>query len=137
MAYWLMKSEPFKWSWSDLVKSGETNWQKPVRNYQARNNMKAMKKGDKAFYYHSNEGLEIVGVMEITGEYYPCPKDDSGKFVTVDVRPDKEMPIPVSLKQIKSIPDLNEMAFIKQVRLSVSPVREEEWNIISQLGGIK
>lgn len=136
MAYWLMKSEPYKWSWDDQVKIGENNWQKPVRNYQARNNMKAMKKGDHAFFYHSNEGLEIVGIMEITGEHYPCPADDTGKFVTVDVKADKALPNPVSLKEIKSVPDLQEMAFVRQVRLSVSPVTDEEWDIITQMGGL-
>jgi predicted RNA-binding protein with PUA-like domain len=128
-----MKTEPYKWSWTQQIEAGETRWMKPVRNYQARNNLKEMKVGDKAFFYHSNEGLEIVGVLEITKEHYPDPLDETGKFVTVDVKPFKPLESPVSLKKIKSIPDLENMAFIKQVRLSVSPVREEEWDIINQL----
>jgi predicted RNA-binding protein with PUA-like domain len=106
---------------------------KTVRNYQARNNLKEMKKGDQAFFYHSNEGLEIVGVLEVTKEHYPDPLDETGKFVTVDVKPLKPLKSPVTLKTIKSIPDLENMAFIRQVRLSVSPVREDEWDIINQL----
>jgi predicted RNA-binding protein with PUA-like domain len=131
MAYWLMKSEPYKWSWDQQCEAGETRWMKPVRNYQARNNMKAMKKGDRAFFYHSNEGKEIVGILEITKESYPDPLDETGKFVTVDVRPVQPLNNPVPLKQIKSEPGLESMAFIRQVRLSVSPVTEEEWRIIS------
>jgi predicted RNA-binding protein with PUA-like domain len=114
--------------------AGETRWMKPVRNYQARNNLKEMKKGDQAFFYHSNEGLEIVGVLEITKEHYPDPLDDTGKFVTVDVKPVKPLEHPVTLKKIKSLPDLENMAFVRQVRLSVSPVTSEEWSIINQLG---
>ena len=133
MTYWLMKSEPYKWSWEQQVEAGETRWMKPVRNYQARNNLKEMKKCDQAFFYHSNEGLEIVGVLEVTKEHYPDPLDETGKFVTVDVKPLKPLKSPVTLKTIKSIPDLENMAFIRQVRLSVSPVREDEWDIINQL----
>lgn len=133
MNYWLVKSEPYKWSWSQQMEAGETRWMKPVRNYQARNNLKKMNVGDQAFFYHSNEGLEIVGILEITKEHYPDPLDDTGKFVTVDVKPLKPLEQPVTLKKIKSVPDLENMAFVRQVRLSVSPVTQEEWSIINQL----
>ena len=136
MAYWLLKSEPYKFSWDDQIAKGEGRWEKRVRNYQARNNMKAMQIGDQAFFYHSNEGKEIVGIVEITKEHYPDPDDESGKFVTMDVKPIKPMKTPVTLKQMKAIPDLEEMRLIKQVRLSVCPITAEEWNIVCQLGGV-
>lgn len=139
MAKWLLKSEPFKFSWDEQVEKGEGRWEKRVRNYQARNNLRAMKQGDEAFFYHSNEGREIVGIVEITREAYTDPdpmKNEDGKFVTVDVKPVKPMKTPVSLKQMKDIPDLSEMRLIKQVRLSVCPVTDEEWDIITQLGGL-
>lgn len=136
MTYWLVKSEPYKFSWDQQVAKGNGRWEKRVRNYQARNNLKAMKLGDQAFFYHSNEGKEIVGILEITGEHYPDPDDDTGKFVTVDVKPVKPLAKPVTLKQMKAIPDLANMQLIKQVRLSVCPVREEEWDIVTQLGGV-
>ncbi len=135
MAYWLLKSEPYKFSWDEQVAKGEGRWEKRVRNYQARNNLKAMKVSDQAFFYHSNEGKEIVGIVEITGEHYPDPDDETGKFVTVDVAPLKPLKTPVTLTQMKAIPDLANLQLIKQVRLSVCPIREEEWDIITQLGG--
>ena len=136
MAYWLVKSEPYKWSWDQQCEAGETRWMKPVRNYQARNNLKEMKKGDQAFFYHSNEGLEVVGILDITGEHYPDPLDETGKFVTVDVKPAKALDAPVSLKAIKQTPDLENMAFVRQVRLSVSPVTDQEWETICAMGGL-
>lgn len=135
MQTWLVKTEPYKWSWNQQLEAGETRWMKDVRNYQARNNLKAMKKGDQAFFYHSNEGKEIVGILEITGEHYPCPNDETGKFVTVDVKPIASFKNPVTLAQMKAIPDLENMKLIRQVRLSVSPVTPQEWDIITQLGG--
>ncbi len=135
MAKWLVKSEPYKFSWEQQVEKGEGRWEKRVRNYQARNNLSAMKIGDRAFFYHSNEGKEIVGILEITGQAYPDPDDETGKFVTVDVKPVKPLLTPVTLKQIKAIPDLSTMQLIRQVRLSVAPVTEEEWEIVMQLGG--
>ncbi len=135
MAYWLLKSEPYKFSWDEQVAKGEGRWEKRVRNYQARNNLKAMKVGDQAFFYHSNEGKEIVGIVEITGEHYPDPDDETRKFVTVDVAPLKPLKTPVTLTQMKAIPDLANLQLIKQVRLSVCPIRDEEWDIITQLGG--
>lgn len=136
MKYWLVKSEPYKWSWDQQVEKGECNWKKPVRNYQARNNLKAMKKGDQAFFYHSNEGKEIVGILDITGEHYPDPTDDTGKFVTVDVNPKTGMKHAVTLKEIKSDPRLENMSFVRQSRLSVSPVTKKEWDIILKMGGL-
>lgn len=136
MSYWTVKSEPYKWSWDQQCEVGETRWMKPVRNYQARNNLKAMKKGDKAFFYHSNKGMEIVGILDITGENYPDPLDETGKFVTVTVKPDKALKTPVTLAQIKVNPALQDIALVRQSRLSVMPVTDEEWNIIIQMGGI-
>jgi predicted RNA-binding protein with PUA-like domain len=129
MAYWLLKSEPDAFSWDQLVKDKTTSWT-GVRNYTARNNLKAMKKGDQGFFYHSNEGLEIVGVAEVTRTFYPDPTDKTGKFVTIDVKPVKPLKTPVSLKTIKADKVLRDMVFAKQGRLSVSPVTAEEWNRI-------
>ncbi len=136
MAKWLLKSEPYKFSWDQQVEKGCGRWEKRVRNYQARNNLQAMTPGDQAFFYHSNEGKEIVGVLEVTGAAYPDPDDETGKFVTVDVKPLYSLQTAVTLKQMKAIPDLANMQLIRQVRLSVAPVTKEEWDIISQLGGI-
>lgn len=135
MAYWLIKSEPFKWSWDDQVKKGTEHWD-GVRNYQASNNMKAMKIGDQCFFYHSNEGKEIVGIVEVVKEYYPDHTDESGRFGMVDVKTVKPVPTPVTLKQIKSTPDLEDMALVRQSRLSVCPVRDGEWDIICKMGGL-
>ncbi|MBX2833693.1 MAG: EVE domain-containing protein [Micavibrio sp.] len=135
MNYWLIKSEPFKWSWDQQVEKGIEHWD-GVRNYQASNNMKAMKKGDRAFFYHSNKGLEIVGIVEVCKEYYPDHTDEKGRFGMVDFKAIKPVPDPVSLKTIKAHPDLQDMALVRQSRLSVSPVRGEEWEIICALGGV-
>ncbi|MBY0427724.1 MAG: EVE domain-containing protein [Alphaproteobacteria bacterium] len=132
MAYWLMKSEPDAYPWEKLVKDGKGNWD-GVRNYQAANNMKAMKKGDLAFFYHSNIGMEIVGIMEITKEAHPDPSDEKNRFVMVSVKPVKALKKFVTLKDIKADKILNEMALVKQSRLSVSPVTEIEWNRILEL----
>ena len=133
MAYWLMKSEPYKFSWDDQCKKGDGRWEKRVRNYQARNNMQAMEIGDGVFFYHSNEGKEIVGALEVTGTAYPDEDDPTGKFVTVNVKPVKSFDKAVTLKDIKAHPVLQNMTLVKQVRLSVAPVTEEEWNIIHDL----
>lgn len=129
MAYWLMKSEPNAYPWEKLVKDGKGNWD-GVRNYQAANNMKAMKKGDLAFFYHSNIGMEIVGIMEVTKEFHPDPSDETGRFVMVSVKPVKALKKPVTLKDIKADAILKEMALVKQSRLSVSPVTEKQWKRI-------
>ncbi|MDR3518912.1 MAG: EVE domain-containing protein [Azospirillaceae bacterium] len=135
MAYWLVKSEPVKYSWDHMVEDGVTFWN-GVRNHQASNNLKAMRLGDRAFFYHSNEGLAIVGIVEIVREYYPDPSDDTARFGMVDVRALEAMPAPVTLKMIKSHPALSEMALVRQSRLSVSPVNEHQWLEICRLGGL-
>lgn len=132
MAYWLMKSEPDAYPWEKLVKDGKGNWD-GVRNYQAANNLKAMKKGDLAFFYHSNEGLEIVGIMEITKEAHPDPSDEKNRFVMVSVKPVKALKQFVTLKDIKADTILNDMALVKQSRLSVSPVTEKQWKRVLEL----
>lgn len=134
MAYWLLKSEPVKYPWSQMVKDGRTHWD-GVRNHQASNNLKAMKIGDLAFFYHSNEGLEIVGVVEIVGEYYPDPTDASGRFGMVDVAPVMPLTQSVALKTIKADPVLQNMALVRQSRLSVCPVTADEWARVLALAG--
>lgn len=133
--YWLVKSEPFKWSWEQHVEKGVEHWD-GVRNYQASNNMKAMKIGDQAFFYHSNKGLEIVGIVEVVKEYYPDHTDETGRFGMVDFKAIKSVPNPVTLKQIKATPALQDMALVKQSRLSVCPVRKAEWDLICKMGGV-
>lgn len=135
MQYWLVKSEPFKWSWEQHVKKGVQGWD-GVRNYQASNNMKAMKIGDQAFFYHSNEGKEIVGIVEVVKLYYPDPTDESGKFGMVDFKAIKPLKSPVTLATIKETPELKDMALLKQSRLSVSPVSAAEWKYILKMGGL-
>lgn len=135
MAYWLLKSEPFKYSWDRMAADGRTHWD-GVRNYQASNNLKAMEVGDRAFFYHSNEGLEIVGIVEIVRTYYPDPSDESGRFGMVDVAPVMPVKTPVTLKQIKADPLLQSMALVRQSRLSVCPVSEEEWARVCDLAGV-
>jgi len=132
MAHWLVKSEPFKWSWDMHVKKGVQGWD-GVRNYQASNNMKAMKIGDLAFFYHSNEGKEIVGIVEVAKEYHPDPTDETGRFGMVAFKALKPLKNPVTLAQIKEDPKLKNMALLKQSRLSVSPVTKDEWNYILKL----
>lgn len=132
MPYWLVKSEPSTYSWDKMVKDGTTFWS-GVRNYQAANNMKAMKKGDKVFFYHSNEGKEIVGIVEVAKEYYPDHTDKDGKFGMVDLKAVKKLNAPVTLATMKSTPALKSMALIRQSRLSVTPVTKEEWETINKL----
>ncbi|MER3464144.1 MAG: EVE domain-containing protein, partial [Chitinophagaceae bacterium] len=125
MAYWLVKSEPFKYSWDQFVKDGQTFWD-GVRNYAARNNLKAMKKGDELFFYHSNEGLEIVGIAKVVKEAYQDPTTEEDAWVVVDIKPVKKLKHPVSLQQIKTDERLKNMALIRLGRLSVQPVTDEE-----------
>ncbi len=132
MNYWLIKSEPYKYSWQDLEKDGSTYWD-GVKNYQARNNLKAMKVGDKALYYHSNEGKEIVGVTEIIKEHYQDPTTDDTRWVAVDVKPIEKFKVPVTLKDIKADPNLAEMVLLKQQRLSVAPVEQKEYEHILKM----
>ncbi|MFC4291025.1 EVE domain-containing protein [Sphingorhabdus arenilitoris] len=124
--YWLMKSEPDEYGWDDLTRDGETKWS-GVRNFAAAKNMRAMEKGDLAFFYHSRTGLAVVGIMEITRSHYPDPSADNDKFVLVDVRPVKALVRPVPLQEIKANPKLSDMALVKQSRLSVSPVSAAQW----------
>ena len=136
MAYWLLKSEPFKYSWDQLVKDKKTHWD-GVRNYLARNHLKTMKKGDKIFFYHSNEGLEIVGIAKVVKEYYQDPTTPELAWVVVDIVPVKKLKKAVTLTQVKAEKDLQEMSLIKSMRLSVQKVREQEWKIILQMAGEK
>jgi len=132
MAYWLIKSEPFKYSWEQFEKDKKTFWD-GVRNYAARNNLKAMKKGDLAFFYHSNEGLAIVGIAKVVKEHYQDPTTEDPNWVAVDFSPVKKLNKPVTLAQIKNDPRLSEMALVRLGRLSVQPVTEKEWKIICDL----
>lgn len=134
MQYWLMKSEPDAFSFDDLVRQQKGEWD-GVRNHLAQRHMKDMKKGDLALFYHSNIGLQVVGVMEIVEEAAPDSTDDTGKWIAVHVAPVGPMKRPVTLKQIKADPALAEMAMIRQSRLSVSPVREAEFARICEMGG--
>ena len=133
MNFWLVKSEPFKYSWDDLVKDGRTYWD-GVRNYQARNNLRAMKNEDLVLYYHSNKGLEIVGVAKVVRESYQDPTTNDDRWVVVDLEPVCALNCPVSLSQIKSNKQLKDIALIKQSRLSVMPVTKTEYDIIIKEG---
>lgn len=137
MRYWLFKSEPSTWSWEQQVKAGAkgTHWN-GVRNHLAKQQMMAMKKGDLGFFYHSNEGKEIVGIVEVIREYYPDDSDPTGKFVMVDVKAVKPMPNPVTLADVKAEPKLAQMSLVTSMRLSVQPVTAQEWALVSKMGGI-
>lgn len=136
MNYWLMKSEPGSWSWEEQLKVDKEGWD-GVRNYQAANNMKAMKTGDQAFFYHSVKEKSIVGIVEIVDEYHPDPTDKSERFGMVSVRAVETVPNPVSLADIKSDPRLSELSLLKQSRLSVMPIDAKSWKIICGMGGVK
>lgn len=136
MSYWLVKSEPFKYSWDQFVKDGQTFWD-GVRNYAARNNLKAMKKGDEVLFYHSNEGLEIVGIAKVVKEHYQDPTTDEEAWVVVDLKPKKKLKKPVSLQDVKLDKRLANMDLIRLGRLSVQSVKEEEWKIIMEMAGEK
>lgn len=134
MNHWLVKSEPSAYAWAQMAKDKKTAWT-GVRNHQAANNMKAMRAGDTCFFYHSNEGKEIVGIVKVVKTYHPDPTDAAGKFGMVEVEAVRALKTPVSLADIKGHPDLKNMAFVKQSRLSVSPVTAEEWKTVCALGG--
>ncbi len=136
MAHWLVKSEPSKYSWEQFVQDKQTSWD-GVRNYTARNNLKAMKKGDEVFFYHSNEGLEIVGIAKVVKEAYQDPTTDDANWVVIDLKPVKKLKKPVSLVAIKAEKRLADIALVRLGRLSVSPVTDEEWNIILEMAGMK
>ncbi len=134
MSYWLIKTEPQVWSWEDQVRKGVTFWD-GVRNYQASNNLKAMKVGDLALFYHSGDERQIMGVVEVVKPYYPDPSDSSGRFGMVDVKAIKSFARPVSLKEIKEDQRLHHLSLIRQSRLSVMPIDEKSWNILTDRGG--
>lgn len=131
--YWLVKSEPFKYSWDDFTKDGSTYWD-GVRNYQARNNLKAMRQSDLVLYYHSNEGLAVVGTAKVVKEFYQDPTTDDERWVVVDLEPVQAFENPVTLADIKADERLQEMALIRQSRLSVMPVSQEEFDVIVAKG---
>jgi len=137
MAHWLVKSEPSVWSWEQQVSAGAkgTHWN-GVRNHLAKQQMMAMKLGEQAFFYHSNEGKEIVGVVEVIKLFYPDPSDESGKFGMVDFKAVKPLKKPVTLAQVKATPSLKNMSLVTSMRLSVQPVTAEEWKIICKMGGV-
>ncbi len=138
MAHWLMKSEPGSWSWDEQVKAGAkgTSWD-GVRNHQAKANLMKMKKGDRAFFYHSGEEKAVVGIVEIVGEHHPDQSDKTGKFVAVDAKFVAPMKTPVSLTMCKAEKALAKMVLLNNSRLSVQPVTAKEWDIVCKLGGVK
>lgn len=138
MAHWLMKSEPGTWSWDDQVKAGAkgTSWD-GVRNHQAKANLMKMKKGDRAFFYHSGEEKAVVGIVEITGEHHPDASDKTGKFVAVDVKAVTPVKTPVTLAMCKAEKSLTKMVLLNNSRLSVQPVTDREWGFVCKLGGLK
>ena len=136
MAYWLVKSEPSAYSWDQFVKDKQTFWN-GVRNYAARNNLKAMQKGDEILYYHSNEGLEIVGIAKVIKEAYQDPTTDEVAWVVVDLKPVRKLKKPVSLQQMKGDKRLQNMDLIRLGRLSVQTVKDDEWKVVMELAGEK
>lgn len=137
MRYWLFKSEPDAFSWDQQKAKGDAGeeWD-GIRNYQARNNMREMKVGDRGFFYHSNQGLEIVGIVEVSAESAPDSTTDDERWDCVHVRALADMPKPVTLKDVKATESLSEMSLVKSMRLSVQPVRKEEWDIVCRMGGL-
>ncbi len=136
MAYWLFKSEPGAWSWDDQVRDGVAEWD-GVRNYQANNNMLAMRVGDKGFFYHSVNEKRIVGIVEVVKEHYLDPTDRSGRFGMVDVKAVRAVKTPVTLADMKANPRLENLSLLRQSRLSVAPVRDREWKILCAMAGIE
>ena len=136
MAHWLFKSEPFKFSFADLKARGAagTEWD-GVRNYQARNNMRAMQVGDQGFFYHSNDGLEIVGICEVIALAHPDSTTDDPRWTCVDLKAVRDLPRPVTLTEIKAEPALSKMSLVTSMRLSVQPVTDEEWDIVLAMAG--
>jgi predicted RNA-binding protein with PUA-like domain len=138
MAHWLYKSEPSSWSWQQQLDAGDkgTFWS-GVRNHSAKLNLMAMQRGDRGFFYHSNEGKAIVGIVEVIKTYYPDHTDPTGKFGMVDIKAVESLPTPVTLDAIKAEPTLKDMVLVNNSRLSVQPVTDEEWRIICRMGGMK
>jgi predicted RNA-binding protein with PUA-like domain len=135
MAYWLLKSEPSSYSWDQLLADGSTHWD-GVRNAQALNNLRAMKLGDQAFFYHSNEGKQIVGVAEVIKTFYRAAADKTGKLGMIDIKPVTSAATPVGLPAMRAKPELSGFSLLKQSRLSVCPVSESEWSILCSMAGI-
>jgi predicted RNA-binding protein with PUA-like domain len=137
MAYWLFKSEAHTWSWDQQKKKGAKGepWT-GVRNHQANNNMKLMKKGDLGFFYHSGDEKSIVGLVRVIGEHRPDPTDETGKFGLVVIEAVDDMPNEVTLAQVKAVPELREMMLVVNSRLSVQPVRDAEWKLVCKMGGL-
>ncbi len=133
MNYWLVKSEPFKYSWDDLLKDGSTYWD-GVRNYQARNNLKSMEKGDLVLYYHSNEGKEVVGVARVIKEFYQDPTTQDDRWVVVDIEPVNKLNSPVSLSDIKNDKRLEKVSLVTHSRLSVMPILKKHFETIIKMG---
>jgi predicted RNA-binding protein with PUA-like domain len=136
MNYWLVKSEPFKYSWQQFLKDKKTFWD-GVRNYAARNNLRDMKKGDGVLFYHSNEGMEIVGIAMVVKEAYQDPTTDDNNWVVVDLKPVKTLKKPVTLAEIKANPQFENMELVKNSRLSVQKVTPDEWELIMKISGMK
>lgn len=136
MNYWLIKSEPFKYSWQQFLKDKKTYWD-GVRNYAARNNLRDMKKGDEVLFYHSNEGMEIVGIAMVVKEAYQDPTTEDKNWVVVDLKPVKALKKPVTLAEIKTDPEFENMELVKNSRLSVQKVTPDEWNLIMKMSGEK
>jgi predicted RNA-binding protein with PUA-like domain len=138
MAYWLMKTEPETFSWDDQMRRGAKGepWS-GVRNFTARRHLKAMKKGERAFFYHTGDEKQVVGIVEVIRESYPDPTDDKGIFVMVDVKAVKPLPKPVTLAAVKAAPRLKDMALVRYSRLSVQPVSAQEWKTVCAMGGLK
>lgn len=135
MAYWLVKSEPSTYSYENLEKDKQTSWD-GVRNYAARGHLKSMKKGDEVLFYHSNEGLEIVGIAKVAKEFYQDPTTDDDAWVVVDLKPYKRLKKPVALADVKKEKRLANMALVRLGRLSVQPVTDEEWEIVMKMAGM-
>jgi predicted RNA-binding protein with PUA-like domain len=137
MAYWLFKTEPESWSWDEQKAKGARGeeWT-GVRNFQARSNMKAMKKGERGFFYHTGDEKRIVGIVEVVAEYHQESKDESGTWKCVDVKAVADLPNPVTLAAVKAEPGLKEMVLVKNSRLSVQPVSEAEWKLVCKMGGV-
>ncbi len=136
MAYWLVKSEPDSYSWDNLLKDKQTCWS-GVRNYAARLHLRSMKKGDEVFFYHSNEGTDIVGIAKVVKEFYQDPTTTDDRWVAVDLKPDKKLKNPVTLETIKKDKRLASMALVRIGRLSVQPVSDAEWKVVMELAGEK
>lgn len=136
MAYWLIKSDPETYGWPQMVKDGRTEWS-GVRNHQAANNLKAMKKGERALFYHSGGEPAVVGMVEIAKEYHPDPTDKEGRFGMVDVKSPSALKTPVTLAQVKAEPRLKDLALVRHSRLSVMPIDYKSWQLICAMGGVK